>query len=31
VRVAGMAVDPTPYMTESGGERALALALGGSK
>lgn len=31
VRVAGQAVDPTPYMTESGGERAFALALGGSK
>lgn len=31
VRVAGMAVDPTPYMTETGGERAYALALGGSK
>lgn len=31
VRVAGTAVDPTPYMTEAGGERALALALGGSK
>jgi murein DD-endopeptidase MepM/ murein hydrolase activator NlpD len=31
VRVAGIAVDPTPYMTESGGERAYALALGGSK
>lgn len=31
VRVAGLAVDPTPYMTESGGERAFALALGGSK
>lgn len=31
VRVAGQAVDPSPYMTESGGERAYALALGGSK
>jgi murein DD-endopeptidase MepM/ murein hydrolase activator NlpD len=31
VRVAGVAVDPRPYMTESGGERAFALALGGSK
>lgn len=31
VRIAGMAVDPTPYMTETGGERAYALALGGSK
>ena len=31
VRVAGMAVDPTPYMTESGSDRAYALALGGSK
>lgn len=31
VRVAGVAVDPSPYMTEKGGERALALALGGSK
>ena len=31
VRVAGQAVDPTPYMTESGAERAFALALGGSK
>lgn len=31
VRVAGQAVDPTPYMSESGGERAFALALGGSK
>ncbi len=31
VRVAGMAVDPTPYMTESGSNRAYALALGGSK
>lgn len=31
VRVAGVAVDPTPYMTESGSERAYALALGGSK
>lgn len=31
VRVAGVAVDPTPYMTETGGERAYALALGGSK
>ena len=31
VRVAGLAVDPTPYMTESGGNRAFALALGGSK
>jgi murein DD-endopeptidase MepM/ murein hydrolase activator NlpD len=31
VRVAGLAVDPTPYMTETGGERAYALALGGSK
>lgn len=31
VRIAGVAVDPTPYMTESGGQRAYALALGGSK
>lgn len=31
VRVAGQAVDPTPYMSGSGGERAFALALGGSK
>lgn len=31
VRVAGMAVDPTPYMTETGGQRAIAAALGGSK
>lgn len=31
VRVAGQAVDPSPYMTETGGERAFALALGGSK
>jgi len=31
VRVAGIAVDPTPYMTESGAERAFALAMGGSK
>lgn len=31
VRVAGEAVDPTPYMTETGAERAYALALGGSK
>lgn len=31
VRVAGQAVDPTPYMTESGAERAFAHALGGSK
>ncbi len=31
VRVAGLAVDPTPFMNESGGERAYALALGGSK
>jgi murein DD-endopeptidase MepM/ murein hydrolase activator NlpD len=31
VRIAGEAVDPLPYMTESGGERAFALALGGSK
>lgn len=31
VRVAGQAVDPTPYMTESGSNRAYALALGGSK
>lgn len=31
VRVAGMAVDPTPYMTETGAQRAYALALGGSK
>ena len=31
VRVDGMAVDPTPYMTETGGQRAFALALGGSK
>lgn len=31
VRVAGLAVDPTPYMTEGGAERAFALAMGGSK
>ena len=31
VRVDGVAVDPTPYMTESGGEHAFALAMGGSK
>ena len=31
VRVAGVAVDPTPYMSETGGERAYAMALGGSK
>lgn len=31
VRVAGQAVDPTPYMTENGSARAFALALGGSK
>ena len=31
VRVAGQAVDPSPYMTEGGSERAYALALGGSK
>ena len=31
VRVAGQAVDPAPYMREDGGERAFALALGGSK
>lgn len=31
VRVAGLAVDPTPYMTETGGQRAFAAALGGSK
>ncbi len=31
VRVAGMAVDPTPYMSETGSDRAYALALGGSK
>ncbi len=31
VRVAGMAVDPTPYMSETGGQRAFAAALGGSK
>lgn len=31
VRVAGVAVDPTPFMTESGGERAFALAMAGSK
>ena len=31
VRVAGMAVDPTPYMSESGSQRAFAAALGGSK
>ena len=31
VRVAGQAVDPAPYMTDGGGERAFALALGGSK
>ncbi|WP_133366215.1 M23 family metallopeptidase [Qipengyuania sediminis] len=31
VRVAGVAVDPSPFMTETGGQRAYALALGGSK
>ena len=31
VRVAGQAVDPTPYMTESASNRAYALAMGGSK
>lgn len=31
VRVAGQAVDPTPYMSETDGQRAFALALGGSK
>lgn len=31
VRVAGVAVDPTPYMSESGGQRAYSLAMGGSK
>lgn len=31
VRVAGQAVDPAPYMTEGGSDRAYALALGGSK
>ncbi|RYE59488.1 MAG: M23 family metallopeptidase [Hyphomicrobiales bacterium] len=31
VRVAGQAVDPTSYMSESGAERAFAHALGGSK
>lgn len=31
VRVAGQAVDPTPYMNEGASERAYALALGGSK
>lgn len=31
VRVAGQAVDPSPYMSESGGERAFAMAMGGSK
>ncbi len=31
VRVAGMAVDPTPYMSETGAQRAFAAALGGSK
>lgn len=31
VRVAGQAVDPTPYMTESGSDRAYALAMGGSR
>lgn len=31
VRVAGQAVDPSPYMSEVGAQRAFALALGGSK
>ena len=31
VRVDGQAVDPTPYMTENGGQHAFALAMGGSK
>lgn len=31
VRVDGQAVDPSPYMTEAGAERAFALALGGSR
>lgn len=31
VRVDGAAVDPAPYMTETGGERAFALAMGGSR
>lgn len=31
VRVDGTAVDPTPYMTESGAERAFRMAMGGSK
>lgn len=31
VRVAGLAVDPTPYMSETGAQRAFAAALGGSK
>lgn len=31
VRVGGMAVDPSPYMSESGAQRAFAAALGGSK
>lgn len=31
VRVAGQAVDPMPYMTETGSSRAYALAMGGSK
>ena len=31
VRVDGHSVDPTPYMTPSGGEHAFALAMGGSK
>ena len=31
VRVDGQAVDPSPYMSENGGEHAFALAMGGSK
>ena len=31
VRVDGQAVDPTPYMSESGGQHAFAMAMGGSK
>lgn len=31
VRVAGLAVDPAPFMTETGAQRAYSLALGGSK
>lgn len=31
VRVDGQAVDPTPYMSESSGQHAFALAMGGSK